>query len=63
MSFGSPRHSYVIGRALAKELVGLREVEDGRWLVTFSNLDLGHIDLHLRVFEPMESFDLQPLAS
>lgn len=63
VSFGSPRQSYAIGRALANEPVGLREIEDGRWLVTFAKLDLGHIDLRKRRFEPMESFDLNPLAS
>jgi transposase InsO family protein len=61
--FGSPRHVYAIGRALAHEPVGLRELEDGRWLVTFANLDLGYIDLRERRFEPMEAFDLSPLAS
>jgi transposase InsO family protein len=60
ISFGSPFYVYSIGRALADELVGLREVEDGRWLVTFSRLDLGYIDLHERKFELMESFDLNP---
>jgi len=63
ISFGSPRQSYRIGRALANELVGLREVEDGRWLVSFADLDLGYIDLRERRFEPMEVFDLNPLAS
>ena len=61
--FGSPRHHYRLGRVLAQEMVGLREVQDGRWLVTFAGLDLGHIDLGKRKFEPMESFDLNPLAS
>lgn len=63
LSFGSPRRAYAIGRVLALEPVGLREVEDGRWLVTFADLDLGHIDLRERKFESMESFDLSPLAS
>ena len=42
--------SYVIGRALSSELVGVREEDDGRWLVTFFNLDLGHIDRRRKVF-------------
>jgi len=61
--FGSPCHVYSIGRALSYEPIGLREVEDGRWLVTFAQLDLGYLDLRERKFEPMESFDLNPLAS
>jgi putative transposase len=37
------RRQVVISRALAFQYVGLREEPDGRWLVTFMNLDLGHI--------------------
>lgn len=61
--FGSPVHVYSIGRALVHEPVGLREIEDGIWLVTFAALDLGYLDTRKRKFEPMESFDLNPLAS
>jgi hypothetical protein len=32
-----------ISRALAFQYVGLREQTDGRWLVSFMNLDLGTI--------------------
>ena len=63
VSFGSPRRGYVLGRVLANELVGFREVEDGLWLVTFANLDLGHINLKTRQFDPMEDFFLEHLAS
>jgi transposase InsO family protein len=63
VSFGSPRRGYALGRVLANELVGLREVQDGRWLVTFVQLDLGYIDLRERQFHPMQTFDLQTLAS
>jgi hypothetical protein len=48
---------------LAHELVGLREVEDGRWLVTFAQLDLGYIDLRTREFEPMDPFNSETKAS
>jgi len=37
------RRSYV-SSALAFQTVGIREELDGRWLVTFANLDLGHVD-------------------
>jgi len=43
---------YKITPALAGECVGLREVEDGRWLVTFADLDLGHLDEKTKRFEP-----------
>lgn len=36
------KHVYV-STALAFQYVGLREEDDGRWLVTFMNLDLGHL--------------------
>ncbi len=38
------RRSY-LSTALAYQAVGLREELDGRWLVTFARLDLGHADL------------------
>ena len=34
---------------------GIREVEDGRWLVSFMDLDLGYVDERTRVFEPLVS--------
>ncbi|MFH1873784.1 MAG: hypothetical protein ABH859_01175 [Pseudomonadota bacterium] len=33
-----------IGAAFSGENVGLREVEPGRWLITFMSLDLGYVD-------------------
>ena len=35
---------FQLGRALAGELVGMRELEEARWLVSFSHIDLGHFD-------------------
>lgn len=50
-------------RALAGLDVGIRERDDGRWLVTFANVDLGFADHTRRIQEidlkPMES-DRQP---
>lgn len=37
------RKQIYISRALAFQYVGLREENDGRWLVTFMNLDLGYV--------------------
>jgi transposase InsO family protein len=41
-----------LSRALAKQPVGVRELEDGRWLVTFVSLDLGAFDPSTGAFEP-----------
>lgn len=41
------RQPYVAA-ALANQLVGIREEDDGRWLVTFLNLDLGYIETNGR---------------
>jgi transposase InsO family protein len=43
-----------ISRALVYEYVGLREQQDGRWIVTFMNLDLGHIHLD-KTFKPIDA--------
>jgi len=41
-----------LSNALADQPVGLREGEDGRWLVTFVNLDLGTYEPRTGSFEP-----------
>lgn len=38
------RRQCYLAAALAEQLVGIREEHDGRWLVTFMDLDLGHFD-------------------
>jgi transposase InsO family protein len=47
------RDHFRLTTALARESVGVREVEDGRWLVSFMNLDLGHYDFRTKRFEPI----------
>ena len=42
-----------LSNALADQPVGLREGDDGRWLVTFVNLDLGTYDPRGAAFEPL----------
>lgn len=42
-----------VTRALVGQTVGLREAPDGRWLVTFATLDLGHIDRRRRAIVPI----------
>jgi len=45
------RRRLYLATALAGENVGIREELDGRWLVTFKDVDLGHV--HQRTFVPM----------
>jgi transposase InsO family protein len=48
-----PRGRHVfLAYALAGQPVGIREQADGRWLVTFVNLDLGAYDARTGSFEP-----------
>jgi transposase InsO family protein len=48
-----PRRAQIyLSSALANQDVGIREEEDGRWLVTFTELNLGHIETSNR-FTPM----------
>jgi putative transposase len=44
-----PGRNVYLATALAGELVGVREELDGRWLVSFSGLDLGHVDSNNKV--------------
>jgi len=38
------RKQIYLGAALSKQLVGIREEENGRWLVSFMHLDLGYVE-------------------
>jgi transposase InsO family protein len=51
------KSGYRLSPALAGECVGLRETEDGRWLVTFADLDLGWLNEKARRFEPIDLAD------
>ena len=46
------KEHYHLTAALAGQAVGIREENDGRWLVTFMSLDLGHVDRKTRTFQP-----------
>ena len=39
------RRRCYLSTSLAHQTVGVREEPDGRWLVTFAKLDLGHVDI------------------
>jgi transposase InsO family protein len=42
-----------LSNALAGERVGIREGRDGRWLINFCGVDLGHAGPHRRSFTPL----------
>ena len=39
----------------AGQAVGIKEVHDDIWLVSFMHYDLGYFDLETRVLEPLEN--------
>ena len=49
------RDHFYVSTALRGQRVGLREVAEGRWLVSFMSLDLGHFDESSGRFEPAAS--------
>lgn len=44
-----------IGTEKPAEILGIEEVHDDIWLVSFMNYDWGYFDLETRVLEPLES--------
>lgn len=42
-----------LGRPLAAQAVGIRQVDDESWLVTFMEYDLGYFDTDSKTFEPL----------
>ncbi|WP_459698343.1 integrase core domain-containing protein, partial [Acidisoma sp. C75] len=44
-----------ISTVLAGQLLGLKEVEDGIWLVSFMHYDLGYIDLEQKTLQPIDN--------
>lgn len=42
-------------RAFSGQLVGIKEVNDGIWLVSFMDYDLGYFDEESKKFEPLEN--------
>jgi len=43
------------GSADAAQRVGIKEVDDGIWLVSFMHYDLGYIDLQQRTLQPIDT--------
>jgi putative transposase len=48
------RKALFLTKALEGHYVGLREVQDGRWLVSFATLELGHYDQRTRAFSRIQ---------
>lgn len=44
-----------ISTVLAGQMLGLKEVEDNTWLVSFMDYDLGYIDLEEKTLQPLEN--------
>ena len=44
-----------LGTSLAGQTVGIAEVDDGIWLMTFMDYDLGYIDLEEKTLQPLNN--------
>jgi putative transposase len=44
-----------LGQAFVGQAVGIKEVHDDLWLVSFMDYGLGYFDLESRVLEPLEN--------
>jgi len=44
-----------LSTCLAGQAVGVKEVEDGIWLVSFMDYDLGYIDLEQKTLQPLDN--------
>jgi hypothetical protein len=44
-----------ISTVLAGQRVGIKEVDEGIWLVSFLDYDLGYIDLEQRTLQPLDN--------
>jgi len=44
-----------LSKSLAGQAVGIRQVENGIWLVSFMSYDLGYIDLEEKTLQPVEN--------
>ena len=44
-----------ISTVLAGQRVGIKEVDEGIWIVTFMQYDLGYIDLEQKTLQPLDN--------
>jgi putative transposase len=57
------RDIFLVTNALARQCVGLREVADGLWLVSFLDLSLGHYDCSTKTFRPSDELAAEGQAA
>lgn len=50
---GAGKYRFTVGDALAGEVVGLREVDEARWLMSFGPLDIAYLDFKTKRAEPL----------
>ena len=44
-----------VSTVLAGQRLGIKDVDDGIWLVSFMNYDLGYIDLDQKTLQPLDN--------
>ena len=44
-----------VSTVLAGQRLGIKEVDDGIWIVSFMRYDLGYIDLEQRTLQPLDN--------
>jgi hypothetical protein len=44
-----------LSTAFAGQAIGIKEVEEGIWLVSFMNYDVGYFDLEEKTLQPLEN--------
>ncbi len=44
-----------LSKCLAGQAVGIKEVDNGIWLVSFMDYDLGYIDLEEKTLQPLDN--------
>jgi len=44
-----------ISHVLARQRVGIKEVDEGIWIVSFMRHDLGHVDLEQQTLQPLDN--------
>ncbi|MGA9869295.1 MAG: hypothetical protein WBQ75_22915, partial [Acetobacteraceae bacterium] len=44
-----------VSTVLAGQKLGLKEVDDGIWLISFMHYDLGYIDLEQKTLQPIDN--------
>ncbi len=51
----SPRKRINISTVLAGQRLGIKEVDEGIWLVSFMHYDLGYFDLEQKTLQPLDN--------